>query len=241
MELELTPEERFLEAAALLPQEPELVEAVTVELMEALVAVTEQMNALLSVEQLEALTAETAVDGVADATAKAALLTLRLNERVDELNQAAAANVDALIAALSATEALTLADKEQVNEGAAAYDVLLDAQKTMVNAENVLALEAAQALMIELIAREKAAEVDGLIAELPEAEAIGVNNYIEYVAPAEAARDAAMQLDEYERGFMIMSAKLDAVESKIVISKAASDVKKCSKRCPKARRRQPPN
>ncbi len=58
-----------------------------------------------------------------------------------EADKAAAAAVDTLIEAFP--ETVTPADAEQVNAAKAAYDDLTDAQKALVKAENVTALEAA--------------------------------------------------------------------------------------------------
>ena len=84
--------------------------------------------------------------------------------------------MEKLIQALPEADSLTLEDKDAVNEAAAAYEDLTDAQKALVSKENTEKLEAA----LEKIAgleqteadKEAADEVDQMILALPDEIAI---------------------------------------------------------------------
>ncbi|AEG13900.1 hypothetical protein Desku_0265 [Desulfofundulus kuznetsovii DSM 6115] len=142
--------------------------------------------------------------------------TVTVEAEAADREAAAAAAVDALIAALPPVEELTLDDKAAVEAAREAYDALTEAQKALV--ENLAVLEAAEARIAELEAQQalvRAAE-QAVVAY----EEFVVANYND-IATAEDLRTAAQEAVERVRD--INEEIAGAFEVRIAAKAAAID------------------
>ena len=136
-----------------------------------------------------------------------------------EADAEAASAVEKLIQALPEADSLTLEDKDAVNEAAAAYEDLTDAQKALVSKENTEKLEAA----LEKIAgleqteadKEAADEVDQMILALPDEIAIADEKEVA------AARAAYESLTTEQKQYVEELERLEQAEEAIAELKAA--------------------
>ncbi len=136
-----------------------------------------------------------------------------------EADAEAASAVEKLIQALPEADSLTLDDKDDVEEAAAAYEDLTDAQKALVSKENTEKLEAA----LEKIAgleqteadKEAADEVDQMILALPDEIAIADEKEVA------AARAAYESLTTEQKQYVEELERLEQAEEAIAELKAA--------------------
>ncbi|HMM05732.1 MAG TPA: S-layer homology domain-containing protein [Clostridiales bacterium] len=130
-----------------------------------------------------------------------------------EADIAAAKAVDDAIAALPATSALTLSDKDAVEAARTAYDALSETRQGLVT--KLSTLEAAETKMEQLVAdaadQAAAQTVIDQIAALP---AVGTLTLADEDA-VKAARSAYEALNETRQGLVINIATLEAAETKI--------------------------
>ena len=141
------------------------------------------------------------------------LLNAKGLEAIDN-DRTVAKGVIAQISAFSATNLLALKDQEAVEAARAAYEGLTAAQKEFVN--NLAVLDAAEAKMAALQeqeAKDKAAAkvVDDMIAALPAADALTLDDK----AAVTAVRDAYQDLTLSQRGFVENLSVLEAAEAQM--------------------------
>ena len=157
----------------------------------------------------------------AGATAKLTSCEARIEQLKEELAHKdaaeAAAAVDGLINAIPHVDdldSMTLADRPAVREARDAFERLTDEAKALVTSETLDKLEAAE----EKIARLEADVVEGLIANLPDAGKITLDDE----ADVEAAREAFDALTEAQQGYLSDTAqpRLEAAENRIAELKA---------------------
>ena len=164
-------------------------------------------------DQAEIEAARTAYDGLTD-TQKGLVTNLTALEAAEaELSAladtTAADEVDTLIAALPASGTVTLEDQAEIEAARTAYDALTDTQKGLVT--NLTALEAAEAELSALADTTAADEVDTLIAALPAAGTVTLEDQAEI----EAARTAYDALTDTQKGLVTNLTALEAAEAEL--------------------------
>ncbi len=140
-------------------------------------------------------------------TGPAAVTTLSPAVNENDPDEVAAAAVTLAIEALKPVDCLTAADASRVQEVKAMYDGLTDAQKALVPNANVLSAALSQVA---------AAQVEALIAQLPDAQDVALTDEAA-IAAARAAYDA---LTPEEQALVTNLARLEAAEAALAQKQA---------------------
>ena len=140
-------------------------------------------------------------------TGPAAVTTLSPAVNENDPDEVAAAAVTRAIEALKPVDCLTAADASRVQEVKAMYDALTDAQKALVPNAGVLSAALSQVA---------AAQVEALIAQLPDAQDVALTDEAA-IAAARAAYDA---LTPEEQALVTNLARLEAAEAALAQKQA---------------------
>ncbi|MGN1307020.1 MAG: leucine-rich repeat protein [Faecousia sp.] len=140
-------------------------------------------------------------------TGPSAVVTLSPAVNANDPDEVAATAVIEAIEALKPVDQLTAEDAARVQEVKEMYDALTDAQKALVPNESVLS---------DAMAQVAAAEVEALIAQLPNAEEVTLSDE----AAIAAARSAYDALTEEEQALVTNLSRLEAAEAALAQKQA---------------------